>query len=492
MLINISLILALICFITGLKRAGIALLICPTVCAAVIGATLIWGDAEDTMQVMLGVPIICIATITSVFINGFHSGIERWPSTLTMRVLLLFAVLLFLASGFVVVKVSVPALAFPSLLVSIAILLATGLVTYLGLTSKSPNAAHVLSTIGASMRQNLPLPMALESAAAGGDDKVASTLKQISKWLVRGCSLSESIERGYPKCPPHALALITAAERINQLPHAFESIEADLAAKSEEDKKLVPVEPYYPVVLLLIMFTIVLLLMIYVIPEFVMVMEELLGGVHIPVAGRVLFGISDFIVNRHGWAITVLPVLLLIPLWSYMKFRRRDPRNPSLSSRIGDLIKWHLPSMHTIEKSFSMVQVAEVLRLSLNAGCTVNDAIDRTLDLDINDCLRKRIRLWLARVEAGGNVSEAARKSRLPRPLAWAFDEKVNQGNTPTILETLESMYRSSYNVRTTLIRAVLSPCITLAVAAIIGFVVYAVYSMPVAIIYHAAEAVYP
>ncbi len=492
MFLNVALVLALIYFILGFKRPGLALITSPLACAVLVYATYRTGDEDAILQAMLGVPVIFTATVTSILLARCEPGLSQWPQNWAKWLLLGFAALLFILTAFVVVQTNLPPLGFPSLLVFVAVIGAMGAGISYGVTSKYAVATHVISTIGSSMRQNLPLPMALESAAAGRTDKQSLILMSINKWLVRGCSIAESITRGYPKCPSHALAIITAAEKINQLPLAFQSIEADMAARSEQSKRIEPVAPYYPLVLLLMMFTIVSTIMTFVVPSFIEVIYEFVGDMRLPVASRLLIRISDFILNKYGWVVSFLPIAAIIALFSYLKFLRRSPHDPRLLSRIGDFIKWRLPLFHGFEKSFSMVQVTEMLRLSLNAGCTVNDAIGKTLYLDINNCVRKRIERWLERVEAGENISDAARKCRLPRPLAWAFDDRVNQGNTPTILETLESMYRSHYNYKTNLARAVLSPCITLVLAATVGFVVYAIYAIPVAIIHNVADTVYP
>jgi type II secretory pathway component PulF len=150
---------------------------------------------------------------------------------------------------------------------------------------------------------------------------------------------------------------------------------------------------------------------------------------------------------------------------------------------MGDFMKWHLPVLHNFEKNYSLVQIVELLRLSLNAGCAVNEAIENTLGLDVNNCFKKRLRRCLKRVERGDNIAAAIRESRLGSPLAWAFDEKVNQGNTPAILETLESFYRTNYSYCVNLARFILWPCIILFTGAIVGFVIYAIFSPSILII---------
>jgi len=138
------------------------------------------------------------------------------------------------------------------------------------------------------------------------------------------------------------------------------------------------------------------------------------------------------------------------------------------------------------------VQVVELLRLSLNASCTVNDAIANTLNLDVNNCFKKRLLSWLVKVERGDNIAAAARESRLGNSLVWAFDEQVNQGNTLAILETLESFYRSNYSYRVNLARFIMWPCVTIIMGAMVGFVVYAMFSPGIAIINHLANLVTP
>ena len=129
------------------------------------------------------------------------------------------------------------------------------------------------------------------------------------------------------------------------------------------------------------------------------------------------------------------------------------------------------------------MQVVELLRLSLNAGCTVNDAIKNTLGLDVNNCFKKQLGKLLEKVERGDNIAVAMRQSKLGSPLAWAFDEKVNQGNTLMILETLESFYRSSYSYAVNLARFIMWPCLILIMGAIVGFVIYAIFSPSILII---------
>jgi type II secretory pathway component PulF len=424
-----------------------------------------------------------------VLLSKREPDAEQWPQAIAKWILIILALLLALVTMTVVFG--------PLGVIGIVLVfMFFGSIIAYGLTSRHATAAYVISTIGSSMRQNLPLPMALESAASSLSDSRSRILNGIKKWLVQGYSLSESIKRGYPKCPGYAVGMIAAAERIDQLPYAIKAIEDDMVAKADERRRIRPVHPLYPVILITFAFLVLLYLMIRVIPRFESALTEAIEGTAaLPAPTRLLLDITSVVAFKFGWLFgvaLVLLVLVVIPYWIYAGFRPRRPDAPHLFSRIGDFIKWHLPILHRFEKDYSMVQVVELLRLSLKAGCPVNEAIRNTMGLDVNNCFRKHLQRWLEKVEQGDNISAAARQSKLGSPLAWAFDDKVNQGNTISILETLESFYRSNYSYCVNLARFILWPCVILAMGATVGFIVFAIFSPLIAIITQLASQVNP
>ena len=464
------------CYIyLGWKYPTIALVTSPFVA----GSLILFGVVDENTAVVVIAPGIFIITIITVLLSKPEPGDEQWPHVFAKGILILFVFLLLSVTlGVAFGPLGVSGIVFFALLI--------GSIIAYALTSRLATDTYVISTIGSIMRQNLPLSMALESAAGGRADKRSRILNQIQKWLVQGYSLSESIKRGYPKCPGYAVAMIAVAERINQLPLAIQAIEADMLTKADERRKIRPVHPLYPVILMVFMFFMLLGVMTFVIPSYQTALAEMFEGPMLPAATRFLIGITSFVLFEFAWVtwpLLILLVIAIIPISIYIKFRPRRPHHPYLFSRMGDFIKWHLPVLHNFEKNYSLVQVVELLRLSLNAGCSVNDAIKNTLDLDVNNRFRKRLQRWLEKVEKGDNIAMAIRKSRLGSPLAWAFDEKVNQGNTLMILETLESFYRSNYSYYVNLARFIMWPCLILVMGAIVGFVVYAIFSPSILII---------
>lgn len=458
----------------GLKKPAIALLTCPFVAATLF----IVGTSEADVIIEIGAIFIFVLTFIAIFFSKSKPEEINWPRLFVkyiMYIILGVCIIIFMFLTF-------GPLGFVS--VVFAILLFGYIIAYL-ITSRHVTAAYIISTIGSSIRQNLPLPMAFETAISGQKDARARILSRIKNWLVQGYSLSESIKRGYRMCPGHAIAMITIAERINQLPQAIAAIEANMAAQTREKTKIRPVHPIYPAIVISFMLFILVGIMLFVMPNFANTLAETAGS-KLPAITRITLEIITSITFKFTLAILII-ILVISPailfLIIYMRFRPRRPQEPYFLSDIGDFIKWHLPILHWFEKNYSMVQVIEMLKISLNAGCTVDEAIANTISLDVNSCFKKRLKDWLAKVDEGQNISRSAENSRLGSALAWAFDDKVNEGNTINILETLESFYRSNYGYIINLARFIIWPCIILLMGAVVGVVVFSIFLPIVTII---------
>ena len=355
-------------------------------------------------------------------------------------------------------------------------------------TSRWSTSLTILSTLGACMRQNLPLPMALEMAATHRKDRTGLIFRKIKEWLVQGYSVPEAIQLGYPKCPAHALGVIRAAAGAGQLPQGLGGAIENIRFKAGTKEAVVPVHPIYPLFVLAVVCFVSTSVVVFVIPDFESAMQELTGE-ELPLVTRLLIicvsELSGYLSDHRRYFFGIAALLLVLyPCWRVLRWA--DPGDDGAPGAIKlavDMLRWHTPILHWFDYHFNMIQVTETLKMSLTAGCTVDKAIANCLDLDLNRWFKRRVVQWLSRTEAGEDVAEAARQCRLAHPLAWAFDVKVNQGNTLNVLAVLERFYRSNYSHYIHLAKCTLTPTITLLLAAVVGFIALAIFTPGVAII---------
>ncbi len=337
----------------------------------------------------------------------------------------------------------------------------------------------VISTIGAAIRQSLPLPTALTSAAYGQHRRQARVYIRVAHWLSQGWPLSEALRRGYWRCPAEVLAAIETGEKINQLPKAIDALQADLTEKFNDYKTSKPVHPWYPVIVLTVGFTVTLALMYFIVPTFAEVISDVSDGTAgLHPATQNLLNIAHWFKGNNGANIlfVVLPMLYITCVVIYVRFRRRNPNCPRFLSRLGDRIKWCLPVYRWFEKTFCNMHLARTLRIGLSTGYPINTILHNSLGLDVNFCYRKRIEKWLKKIEAGGDIAQTARQCGFEKTIAWAFDETVNKGNAPQVLEHLETVYRHQYNYRRNMLSAAGGPFVILGIGLCVGYIVYAMF----------------
>jgi len=487
----IVVILFFVYVLLGYKKPGVALVTVPFVAFALAYAAVL----TQTDEKILYAPTLFIVTQIVIAVSARNRESQAWCHQFATWTLLA-VVLVLLLSGILTVCVLLQAgTAIPLLFFLGTAIIVGGFIGY-SVTSRRTSEAQVFSILGSSIRQNLPLPMALDCAAAGRADATGRLLRRIKTWLVKGYPLTEALRRGHPQCRRWALAMLAAGERVNQLPAAVQAVQAEIKTRAFERHRLRPVHPFYPVVVLTIMALLALGLITFVMPTFANVLEETVGGGLLPRSTRLLMWIMDTFVYGIHPALLLGLVALLGLVWVVFWLRRALRTGPLdksfLASRMADFLRWHLPILHWFEKNRATLRVVELLRMSLRAGSPVNEAIRGALDLDVNQCFRKRLGRWLERVERGEDIAASARACGLGSALAWAFDNKDNAVGTPAILDMLGSYYRSNYSYRVNLARFILWPCGIIVLGVIVGFVVYATFTPSVAILESMIPATYP
>jgi type IV pilus assembly protein PilC len=345
-------------------------------------------------------------------------------------------------------------------------------------TARYNQALEFVSTIAAAMRQNLPLPTALQTAAIGRKDKTARIFRRTAHWLTQGYTLAEAIRKGYPRCLPEVISTIESAEKLSQLPEMLLSLEKDLINNVDETKKVRPVHPWYPVIVMVTLFAMTTGLMVFIIPTFSQVISDMSDGrASLPASTLFLMHITDEI--RHPSTVIIILSIVLVGIGatSYYYFRTRVAYKPGALLNIIDRIRWYWPLQRKLERNMATLRLVEILRHSLSAGWPLNQSIAAALSVKMNCCFQKRIRRWLGDVEQGMDAAQSARANGIGTSVAWALDGKINPGQAPMLLEMLEETCRSKHNYIGNLIRSILWPIVVLLMGSFVGFIVYAMFA---------------
>jgi type IV pilus assembly protein PilC len=463
------------------KKPGIALILLPFTIVGLLVSGLLYFEGEiveEGFVIFLLALLLFPSTIVLVRFAPSSGSLETpWYKAFASAVLMIFQYLLILALLTLVFQFFGPLL---------FILYVVGVVRYKQ-TRKYSLSMDIISTLGMSMRQSLPLPMALTTAAHAQHGKEAKIFKDIAYWLSEGLPLSEALRRGYPKCPPELTASITAAEKMNQLPKAIETLQADIEEKVNDYKRVRPVHPWYPLIVSIIAFTMIMALAFFIVPTFAEILSDMTEGqAGLPAPTQMLLNFSQWITHGSGLRYLLLFAiifLIFLVLWERVAFQGRHPDQSFFLSRAVDWLKWHLPVVRGLASLNSQLQLVETLKVGLRSGYPVNITIRNALNLAVNLCYRKRLNRWLEKIEEGHDIAHSASDAKIGRTIAWALDDTVNKGNAPMLLESIEEVYRSRYNYRLNLLNAIACPLMVLGLGIGVGFVVFSMFLPMVKII---------
>jgi type II secretory pathway component PulF len=457
------------------KRPGLALGCLPLALAAVVLCA--FAISEDTASQTCAVAALLIAVETVLIVrfgpcpSEFH---QPWYKTVTRIINTLVRYGLFLAASVTLLRYFGPVL---------FVLVVTGIVHFKQIR-RHAILMDIIGTLGAAIRQNLPLPMALNLDAGNRKSKAARIMRTIAHFLTQGYPLSQALQKGYPRCPADVVTAIAAGEAVDQLPGIIESVLADLLEKRDPSKNVRPVNPLYPVLVFVFLAIIATGVFIFIIPTFSEVIAEISEGQEfLPASTQIIFHLADTLI-RHQYLILVslLPAAGM-GYYVWMVYFPRRPEKPRWANRIGDRITWYLPGIHWFEKTRSLLQLLKVLRVGHEGGWPVPVVIGKALGVDMNLCMQSRVSRWLREIERGEDVSRSAQACGLGHTLAWALDPTLQRGNVADLLAMLEEIYRTQYQYRLNLLNSFVCPLSILALGTCVGYVVYSMFAAIVSIL---------
>ncbi|HEV58324.1 MAG TPA: hypothetical protein ENN87_12660 [Phycisphaerales bacterium] len=348
-------------------------------------------------------------------------------------------------------------------------------------TKRRTTTLHVLQALATAMRQNLPLCMALDSAAQDETSPARKPLKGIVEWLRSGYSLSRAVRLGYPKCPREVLVSLEAGERVGRLGEVVESTLRDITEQIDRRRRIrsSQVAFLYPLVVTTVALLIMMAMLTFITPLYADVVQ---GGVSeeyqsLPASTLLVLRCGKFL-HAHAAAIGI-GVVLAVLLWLVIyvtTWRFGNRAEPTAWQRMADVFRWHLPVERRLERIRARLQAVRILRSALRAGHTVDFALAVTAREHVNGCFARQLRRWHEAVVNGQPPAEAARRAGVGSPLAWAFDDRLHPGGCPERLEMLEESYRSAHDYSQVLLRSTVGPMMILLLGGMVGLFAHALF----------------
>jgi len=320
---------------------------------------------------------------------------------------------------------------------------------------------QLATLLGAGLPLDRSLQVLLELSE---NDRIKQTLTTIRDQVREGESLSDALEAQHGSFSRLFINMVRAGEIGGSLDTTLERL-ADYLERSKDLKDSVVSAMIYPIMLMVLAGGSLVLLLVYVIPQFTPIFEELGGD--LPLITKIVLAAGGILQN-FWWGLIALTVLGVVMF-------RRMLANPE------QRLRWdtRVLGMRWVG---DLVSKMEIARLSRTLGTLLTNGVPLLSGLSIarnvmnNSLLRQNVEATTQKVKTGGGLAHnLAESGKFPRLALQMVSVGEETGQLDVMLLKVADTYDKE--VRNTIDRllAIFTPVITLVMAVMIGTIVMSV-----------------
>jgi general secretion pathway protein F len=251
----------------------------------------------------------------------------------------------------------------------------------------------------------LPLIEVLETLSEKEDQpEIKKTLTQVISYLYEGRNFSYALEQIPSEFPALYVAMVRSSEKTASL---SEVLGRYVVYETQMDgiKKKIVTSSIYPVLLAVVGILVVLFLMLFVVPSFSHIYEDMGGD--IPLMSRLLMKWGQYL-DAHMQVVlavvTIVPVVITVAVLQ-----------PSSQAWLKKKI-WELPTIGERLRRYEMARFFRSLGMLLQGGMPILVALKLVSGL-LQEDRKEKLKHASLSIQEGGSISQAIEKYDLATPL---------------------------------------------------------------------------
>lgn len=333
--------------------------------------------------------------------------------------------------------------------------------------------ARQLSTL-----QDAGLPI-LRSLRILGQQQKPGTFKRVVGYIADdiegGSTLSEAMGK-FPKAFNRLFVNMVAAGEVGGVLDLILSRLADFMEKAQKLKSKIKGAMVYPIVVLTAAFGIVMGLMIFIIPTFTEVLQEMVGG-DLPGLTKGLMAFSSWLAFDYGWV-----VMLAVPFGNV--FLLRLIRQFTTGRLVLDTINLKVPVAGQIVYKTSVARWTRTLGTLIAAGVPILEAINITGQTAGNEVFSNMLRKVHNSIRQGDTFANPLGQSKTVDLLVVNMvDVGEETGDLDKMLLKIADNFDEEVDVLVASLMSLLEPIMILLLGVIVGTIVLAMFLPMVSII---------
>ena len=321
--------------------------------------------------------------------------------------------------------------------------------------------------LASMLRSDVPLPQALTYLGDEFVVRVRARIEAVRTRIANGEPLSAALGELPASWLPEAWrAAVAAGERCGRLPEILDQL-ADEAEHVHDVRRRLRAIATYPLAVLLFAGLVTSIVLWKVIPVFASLYNGL--RVPLPLGTRVVIAVSD------AWLLPVNLVLLLLLV--HLGLRALFPGVRLPLSWLGARLSPYVPFGRGLRQSVLEVRFARTLRLLLDAGVALPEALDLCERVVADSRVGRLIAHAARRIRAGELPSQALAEVRAVSPaFLWFLAGSEQRGDFVDVTAAMASAAEERMATRIEFVERALEPASIVFTGLAVGFLVVSFY----------------
>jgi type IV pilus assembly protein PilC len=331
---------------------------------------------------------------------------------------------------------------------------------------KSKDLALFCRQFATMLDAGMPIIRSLKSVGDQSDHKqFKKVLPQVSSDLETGTSLAAAFGRHKKDFPDLMIAMISSGEIAGTMPETLDELALTYEKEAKMKSKIISALTY-PVIVLGLAFIMITGMLIFVVPTFSNIFEQL--GAELPMPTQILISVAD--------AAKIFIPLLIIALIFGTAWWRRNKLQPNVR-KITDILKTKAPVLGPFFKKVAIARFSRSMASLTDTGVPIMQTLEIVGRTSGSVLIEEALREVRESVRTGQPMSTTlATYDIFPPILIQMVSTGEETGALPGMLKKVAEYYEREVDSGSEALGSLIEPILLVFLAVIIGGMVLALY----------------
>ncbi|HEY4002126.1 MAG TPA: type II secretion system F family protein [Candidatus Xenobia bacterium] len=299
------------------------------------------------------------------------------------------------------------------------------------------------------------------------DKKLQTTLIQVRRDVEGGATLSNALGKHPSVFSTLYVSMVKAGEMGGVLDEVLERL-ASFMEKDFSLKKKVKSALTYPVVILVMAILIVIFLVLYILPTFVSLFENM--NIPLPLPTKILIFVTKAATNP----VVMIPTVIVLAgaVFGINRFIATP-----FGKKQFDLLKLNVPVFGLLNKKVAISRFCRTLGTLLSSGVPIMQALEIVGKASGNEIIAMTVTKIRESIREGESIASPLGSSGMFPPMVTqmvAVGEET--GNLDAMLSKISDFYDTEVEYLLSSLTAMLEPIMIVGMGGVVGFIVIAVF----------------